>query len=454
MGLFNQNADPWIMVATLLAIIFIPRGDMRAQLTRPSVITGDSTSELIGEVFDPLGASQSSEVRAFLIVIQRGHASLSQQCRTETDSNGRYRCPQLAAGRYLLAVRPVEQPPDGSQATRLKYASRPTTFYPGTVDIDSAAPILVDHATSVEADLALQSARLFTIRGTLPDDASRASLSFLKGRGDGYDIDMSDLVIHHANSRAFSVSGIPSGLYHVSAQWLVNKSATSVGVHHGTLAVVVPNNDIDDLIVTEDSSSTLKGSVSVATETYLGYSFNWENIVLVNEISGAEIGAPVDRQGHFLFPDISAGTYTVRYGDVNTAYVKSVSQDGLPSDKPRVVVSAGRHSIRMQVEISTRTAAIHGSLKNWVGDVGPGLVLAKSEDSGCFYTGRAGVDGVFTVKGLPPGEYSVYAWESLEGIEYANRKNLERYADAAVHVFVTEAVVLGDLNLEIIPHDR
>jgi hypothetical protein len=440
-------------VIWLVLSILSPRtAALRTQLPNGS---GNESSVLTGEIFGDVSTPASFEVRAFSVSIHDGRARLEERCTTETKAGEKYTCPHLLAGRYVIAVRRVGPLEMEAGSHPAQSSSNATTFYPGTVDIDSAIPVRVDRGSVVEADLALQSVPTFTITAMLPTDATQVSLTVSEGRGDGYDIDLSSLVRPHRDSTKFSIVGLPRGTYHIRSQWLVNTSATSVAIHHAMVSASISANNIDDLRIADDSYTSVRGHILVDPDKVQLTGSLGGRILLVNVANSDEYGAAVGPAGDFTLRDVPAGTFAVRYENDGKTYVRSVTQDGRWSSGQRITIAGGHpNTLVIGVELSTEVATLKGFLRGWRGETVQGEVLVQSDESACFYTARSDVNGAFSVTGLAPGDYSVYAWHNLEQIEYANPRVLERYKGNSRSVSVGEGQTLAGVDVELLPDDR
>jgi hypothetical protein len=67
-----------------------------------------------------------------------------------------------------------------------------------------------------------------------------------------------------------------------------------------------------------------------------------------------------------------------------------------------------------------------------------------------YKTGTTDPDGEFTMQGVPPGQYTAFAWESLFPTAWMNPKLLEQYKGRGRSVEVATGVQL-QLQLSVIP---
>jgi hypothetical protein len=62
-------------------------------------------------------------------------------------------------------------------------------------------------------------------------------------------------------------------------------------------------------------------------------------------------------------------------------------------------------------------------------------------------------DGRFSLRGIPPGEYTAYAWDRIEPYAFLNSDFMARYAEAAVPLHIAPGVN-PDKNLRAINSRR
>ena len=61
--------------------------------------------------------------------------------------------------------------------------------------------------------------------------------------------------------------------------------------------------------------------------------------------------------------------------------------------------------------------------------------------------------GQFTLRGIPPGKYRLFAWENIEGFQYFDPDLVRRFKSSGEPVTVVEGSQL-DLNVQIITTDE
>jgi hypothetical protein len=163
--------------------------------------------------------------------------------------------------------------------------------------------------------------------------------------------------------------------------------------------------------------------------------------------------ADVGGDGGFTLPDINADRYFVSVtGLPEGYYVKSIRlgkadvlEDGVEFPK--------KPEDSLEVVVSGKAAAIHGS----VTDAGAGVTVVlvprgeKRRARPEFYrTALTDPRGRFTLAGLPPGEYKLFAWEDVENGAWMDPDFLKPLEAQGKPVTLREGAV-EDLELKAIP---
>jgi hypothetical protein len=68
-----------------------------------------------------------------------------------------------------------------------------------------------------------------------------------------------------------------------------------------------------------------------------------------------------------------------------------------------------------------------------------------------FSTSNSDQSGKFSITGVPPGDYSVLAWEQSVGNAYKNVEFLKDYEPRAIHVTVMKGATSQILSLRPVP---
>jgi hypothetical protein len=167
--------------------------------------------------------------------------------------------------------------------------------------------------------------------------------------------------------------------------------------------------------------------------------------------------AHVNADGSFEWRNVPAGHYFVQISDVSAMldwFLKSVTAGGRSVTDSGFSVSGG--VINLDLVVSANGAAADGVATNQKDEpVADAVVVAVPEARFRTHTDRyrkAVTDqlGRFTLRGLPPGDYTLFAWESLGGEAYYNPEFLKSYEGQGRVLHLNEGERVS-LQLKAIP---
>jgi hypothetical protein len=428
----------WLLAALILACGAITMIEAEDVIS-PSVHHG-MEGAIMGRAIDGMGQSHASRVRAFRLSVSEGHLSFLPVCSSSTDPEGNYSCPGLSPGKYILSAQP---PATGRTAANVPWqrAAPAFTLYPDTTDPDSSVTIRVRPGVTEIVDLTLRSVPTYSISGILPDRDHRSAVSLLAIGNAGHPIDTG---MYLEGKATFSIQGVPSGTYLLRATWLGEREYPfTSGEHEGSALITVDGGDVSGVQVRETPLAVVEGTVR-NTDPEQG---PLDSITLSNRKQpDHQFTAKLSREGNFSIRDVPAGAYHIRVGEPTQAFIRMLQVDGTEQSNEIMTIVAGRPRIILDVAVSSRVATIKGSTAL---DSGTGAVLAQSETSGQFYSATIDHNGNFSVTGLAPGDYYLYAWSSLEEVEYAEPHFLARHIADRTEVSVTEGATITGVELEL-----
>jgi hypothetical protein len=111
-------------------------------------------------------------------------------------------------------------------------------------------------------------------------------------------------------------------------------------------------------------------------------------------------------------------------------YIKEVRFGGTEALNTPINISPGAAET-LEVVLSPRVSQVDGTVTDDKGQPVPGVQAVLIPDAHrdrfeLFRTVTTGQDGRFTVRGIPPGDYKVFAWESIESFGYFDPELLKR----------------------------
>jgi protocatechuate 3,4-dioxygenase beta subunit len=428
--------------------------DVVIRLTPGAVITG----RVLDEDGEPLSGVR---VQALRFMYPNGRRELAPVGNASTDDRGEYRIFSLTPGRYFIsAVYGGGYPGGGGfigagfgDAGQEAYAP---TYYPGVNDVSQAAPLEVRPGDEIPGiNLRLIAGRAVRVSGRLRtangEPARGVSVNMIPR---GLALFRGDQKFGGADEQGnFEIRGIMPGSYSVIAQSYEEKDKKRTMAR---VDVEVGNTDVEGVLLTLrpgveipgqvrlDSGADLKNShlrlFLAPRETTMGF-------------GGGGSGGEVKPDLSFALTDVADGDYTVRVvGLSEELYVRSIRLGGRDVLNDGLSVR-GRGGL-LEISLSSGASQIDGQVNDDHDQpfTGARVVLVPDEShrsrSDLFHSSTTDQYGHFSIRGIPPGKYSVFAWESLDEGAYQDPEFLRAYQDLGKSVEVeSSSRVTQDLKL-------
>ena len=443
-----------------------------------------------GRVFDEEGeplVGASVEVLRFSYV--RGRRQLQRSQMAGTNDLGEYRVYGLSPGRYYVSAsyfpggRVVTTrgrggaPPDASQAvTDESYAP---TYYPGTTDPARALPLELRGGQEVSGlDFALQLQPTVRVRGRIINGASgqpvRGAMVTLFPRE-------SDLRPFFGRNQSvtdnpqgeFEIRGVIPGTYYLGANFTdQGRSMTA------RLPVDVGSANVEGAILTLAPGFVFEGRVRVegGGELPVSNPVRIEGIptaggVSVRMTSVRVAMLPIDEQsigvtntsvradGVFSFRDLTPGVYMpMLSGAPEAYYVKSAQLGGRNALEIGVDLTGGAPGSPLEIILSPNGARIEGVVVSDDQQAVPGAIVvlvpdpARRKQWPLYRLVTADTSGRFSIPGLAPGEYKLFAWIDVEPGAHMDPEFLRPYEAKGVVVRVEESGRYSQ-ELKLLPMD-
>jgi len=447
--------------------------DLHIRLQAAAVVRGRVTDE-DGE---PLPNAQVAVMRQ---TFASGHSGWEQVSADRTNDLGEYRVAGLASGNYFVSVSP---PPDfkslietagaaisaepGNAGTadqaaggtsRTSYpTSYQTTYYPGTADRSQAAPVPLHAGDEIPVNFSLTPSPSLSIRGSVVNLPPRASAVIMLQSRD-FSLVLNGAEMHADGS--FVIRDVAPGAYTILAT--VDNAAEPMMARQ---SLQVESNNVEGLRLAPQSGAWIRGRLRFDSKG-IGGRINPSQIFLAlrpfdgeemfNTFSSGDGFSPlthVSADGSFEWKRVPPGNYFVQLagdGGAHTdVFLKSAGND----NDSGLSVSGG--SMVLDLIASANGAVVDGVVTDHKGaPVADAVIVAVPEARLRTRIDRyqrtvSDQSGHFTLHGVPPGEFTLFAWESVDGEAYYNPEFLKAYEGQGTGLRVSE----GDrktLQLEVI----
>ncbi|HXP84266.1 MAG TPA: carboxypeptidase regulatory-like domain-containing protein [Bryobacteraceae bacterium] len=365
-----------------------------------------------------------------------------------TNDDGTFRFDKLQPGTYRLRAKPPaaskKPAPSGTRQDSVRVETVPT-FYPSVTDPAEAQPIEVRGALEQSGlEIHLQSVQVYGVRGTVLDDVghpvreahvrlvSATHSSLLNGylmipparflmigeRAGPPGESEADSTAAAADGR-FEFPAVPSGEWRVLAE---SPAVTDPVTHSevtptGHASVLVPRHDVDDVEIRLSGPLSGRGVIDWGDlPVPPGQRISpFLRLIGVDSPEGTVAGPRSDGSLHFL--DLNPGRYRiVTLPTLKDGYnVASVWLGDREVTGQQVDLSATSPPIR--VVMKSNTGSIRGKVDRGTADdaTRPTVLVApaNASDPDILMAVECAGDGSFQIPGMPPGDYSVVAYDRV-----------------------------------------
>jgi hypothetical protein len=419
--------------------------DLAIHLQAAAVVRGRVTDE----DGDPL---PNADVTVLRETFTFGHSRWEQAGGERTNDLGEYRVAGLPAGNYYVSVSP---PPDfksliesagragQSESNNATAADKPaapsyqTTYYPGTADRGQATPIQLHAGDEFPANFSLTPSPSLTIRGSVVNLPPRTSAVIMLQSHDF------NLVLNGADIRkdgSFIIRDVSPGSYTIVAT--VDGNAAPMMARQ---SLQVTGN-VDGLRLAPQPGAMVRATVRLDSKSKGRFDPSQIFLALhpidtdddtATFLPGDQFTnlAHVASDGRLEWNDVPAGNYYVCLVGENDAnadwFVKSVLAGGHDANDSGINVNGG--AVALDVVLHANGAIVDGVAVDKKGNpIGNAVVVAIPEARLRSRIDRyrktvADQAGRFSLHGIPPGDYTLFAWEDVDSEAYYNPDFLKTY---------------------------
>jgi hypothetical protein len=370
--------------------------------TTPDLVVRVSpTAAIAGRVLTQGGRPVAgAQVRVLRPGFTRTGRDLFLAASIRTNAAGEYRVETLPPGRYTVAARPVVMPP----------AVAPSTYYSSTIDATpererNGIDIRIQHVTGVR------------LRGRIKGgfrDRGIAPLVFLI-RHDPTD-ECGSAIVRPDGS--FTLEGVPPGSYTL-------KGTPQLG----STNIEVRAADVADIEIAAAPLIEVSGRVQPKIAGL--------RLLLIPE-DGNALLAQTGADGGFVFKDVAAGVYRVKPAIRQDLFIASARWNGQEVVDSGVDFTKARSSL--EIAVNAQSGRIDGKA-NGLAQV---VLVPDPPDrkrSSLYRLVSAEPSGAFSLTGIAPGKYKLFAWRHVDPDAYENPEFLGPYESRGRSITVTAGSV-------------
>lgn len=435
----------------------VAAGDHRKDITLRLLPAAVVTGQVVDEHSDPM---QHVQVRLLARGHRDGRTVLEPAGLGLTDDRGMYRIYDVLPGNYyvLAEITPQLQEKDlqvvattgivgliqvagtGEAPAQRDIAYSPL-FFPATRDFLEAQALAVRPGDEVQAGFLFDTLPSVSIRGQV-----RNGLTGAPGANPNITVSWSEYV--EGSSRDVRISGrdgtfearsLAPGLYTVRASFtedgdtFTGQQTVAVGPHgaDGVLLVALPDSDVSGRVILDNVSPTDNSFRSMGVE------FRSQETAARStagvRIPGMQFQAKMHPGDHYT---VSARGLPGDY------YLKGVRVSGHDVDRNNLVISDRRGEV--ELIINPDGGHIQGFIVDETNQPVAGAAVLVPDDPkpnlpDLFRKVRADNKGAFMLRGVPPGSYSLFAFDDIDLDDVINHAEIvKQYANKAQTLIVSE----------------
>jgi hypothetical protein len=389
-----------------------PVHDVKVELTPQSVFYG----KVIDDQGDPV---MGAEVAVFIARVAEGRVSFQRNFGSNTNDLGEYRVPNVTRGKYIVCS-------SANNALQRDDVVGIQTCYPGPIEGGTASAMEVPAGREIKVDFTLRQTPAVHVRGSVTGLPEGHNIGInMVPRGPA--TNMANTGGRNGRDGKFEFR-VPPGSYMITADYFES------GKHLlARVPIEVGATDIDNVTVTVDSGFSVTGLVRMdpqSRQTGVKSQFGMNLRPVEPSTGSGQLKWDADHTS-FTFSDMSPGAYRLEVFPPPPFYVKGATLAGqdILNNEFSVAQAAGP----IEIVLSDDGGSIEGDVVNADGLPAMGGIIA-------LRNGRATVvqsSGHFKLQSLAPGDYTVYAWDDANQVEYADQDWMRRYAGGGVAVTVS-----------------
>jgi len=475
-GIFPDNTDTSIPVkadeSSKVGISLVPAGTIS------------------GKVFDSNGKPYFNAIVAVLRpVYTRGSISLEGVEGKTADDLGGFRFYPLPPGEYYVSV--MTRAPGARATAQPGSEVQITTLYPNATILEAASKVVVVAGEETRnIDVHVKAARTSTISGrvttTFPPVTGRtgrggnvipptAVLSLASREIDGFSDLQGGVTVTTDTEGKFQLPGVLPGVYDLYARMLSPTGWGGQGpperatnpMAFGRAIVEVRGNDIDNLQIVVHQGVDVRGRVTVdgiarASKVFLNLVPDDTLDRVGDSPTGSVYGQvamyrpTIAADGTFTIPVVPEGHYrlAVQVHEPADSYVADIRMNGASVYDNGLQVGAGELN-PLEVDIRSNGGSIDATVldaeQNPVAGKTVVLIPSQRRQNPVLYrVGQSDAQGHARWTGVAPGQYRLFAWNSVQGGAWMNAEFIGKIEEFGKPVTVSAGTRQG-AEIRVLP---
>jgi hypothetical protein len=423
-------------------------GERKTDLVFRLIPLGD----IVGHVYDEDGEAVSGvSIQALRRSYLNGRRQFVTTASTSSDDLGAYRLARLTPGEYFVSAT-YNDPAPTDQGTPVSYVP---VYYAGTTDPSGAQSIRIGTEQELpDVDFTLVPVRAVSVRGKATNTAGWT----LPGLNVGLLRRDFGMFSYQGNAGVdaqgnFELRGVPPGSYVLNVQYYDRGTQYS-----GRQTVQVGGADVDGVELLLGPGSEVKGFVRIEGKSDFSATGLQVQLNPREQIQMGAQPATVQADGSFALGHVADGPYLVNLCcPPPNYYLKAAhwgSEDALTDG---LTLNQAQSPSSLELVLSPAGAQVEGVVLNDEKPADSAVVVLVPDANHRGQTGQYPVTGInpegrFTLTSVPPGEYTLFAWDKADNGAYMDPEFLHPYERSGKSLHVEEGSKLS-VQLDLI-HSR
>ena len=403
-----------------------------------------------GRIFDEDGEPMANVmVDALKYSYRDGRQELTPVTEAQSNDLGEFRLFGLAPGRYYVSAEQMgwnhvvgEKEFSGTGNVNEKGYAR--VYYPSALEPDKASSLTVKVGEEIPSiDFLMKQTQVYRIHGKVTNLVSKHAPRA-----------MQVLVLprkQQTNSFGFSTDNVAKadGSFELPevapGEYTVLAMVFDEGKIYSTQQDLdVISSDVDGLVLSVNTGVTIPGRINWEGKPSVGTDEGSVSLRTVQTRFGiGERQAHIEEGWQFTLKEVPDGTFRVHVrGLSEDCYIKEVRFG--ETVLPDVELRMRGGSANLEITVSSRGARVQGQVlsQDDLPVVGAWVVVIPEEEKRKFLrlykSGLTDQYGHFEIRGLAPGKYKVFSWESVEEQAWEDPDFLKEYEDKGKEIEVVD----------------
>lgn len=431
------------------------------KLSPQGVISG----RVLDEDGEPLA---NANVMCMVLGYQRGRKQLMGRNGASTDDRGEFRLHGLSPGKYILSA--TYRPPGSADrvATRAPGTEPveqmyPTTFYPNTRGPENASRIEIAPGAQITGlTMTLQRVKAVHVSGhvntsAIKQPARNSNVMLVPRDNAGLGTDGMTRVGGRLDPRGnFMIRGVAPGSYLLRAD-----SNDESGRLSARMPLEVGDSNIDGIELNLQPPGQIHGHVVVEENGDLaGATLSVTLRPKTNGPGMGGAGAQLNADHTFVVQNITQDAFDISVNGLPDGfYLKSIRMGQQDVTETGVDFSQGVSADEMTIVVNPNGGEVDGTVQNSQGEIAAGAIATLIPEEAhrstfwLYKTANTDQNGHFTMKGVRPGKYSVYAWDDMDSGAYQDPDFVRPHESAGEKLSI-DAGAHQNVQLKSIPAEN